>query len=121
MIKAGQDEARRCHPCWNREPQAQALRIELADGSSYVFPYARLAFLRFESGSDHDTLHVSLDTHEIQIVGENLRQLELALQKYSVDWVRTSPVRPGFQTGDDSASITSITVSEVQERESPHE
>ena len=62
--------------------QTQALRVELADGKFCVFPYRRLAFVRFESGEDHNTLRLRSDTHEIQIVGKNLRQVELALQKF---------------------------------------
>ena len=80
MIRSGQNENRRSPPCWERDYQTQALRVELADGSSYVFPYTRLAFVRYESGNDHDTLRLRSDTHEIQILGENLRPVELALR-----------------------------------------
>jgi hypothetical protein len=110
-----QTDNRGGHPCWNRDVQAQGLRVELPDGNSYVFPYTRLAFVHFESGDDHDTLRVSLDTHEVQIVGKNLRQVELALQKSAVDWIRELPARYDSQTGDDSAWITHITVRELQE------
>jgi hypothetical protein len=80
-----------------------------------VFPYARLALVRLEQESDHDTLHVCLDTHEIQIIGKNLHEVELALQKFAVEWVRESPARYAAQANDDDVWITSITVSEVQE------
>jgi hypothetical protein len=59
-MKFSQDENHKRHPCWNRDVQAQALRVELADGSFYVFPYNHLAFVRFGHGHDHDTLHVVL-------------------------------------------------------------
>jgi len=115
MIRSGQNENRRSPPCWERDYQTQALRVELADGSSYVFPYTRLAFVRYESGSDHDTLRLRSDTHEIQVVGENLRPVELALQKFAVDWVKTIPERYDPQTGDDSVRITSIIINELQD------
>ena len=69
ITKPGHDQNRPSRPCWNKDYQAQALRVELADGNLYVFPYRRLAFVRFESGNDHDELHVALDTHEIHITG----------------------------------------------------
>ncbi len=114
MIKYSQNENRRSQPCWNRDYQTQALRVELADGSSYVFPYTRLAFVRFEPGNEHDTVRLRSDTHEIQIVGENLRPVELALQKFAVDWVKGLPERYVSQTDDDCPWITRITVTELQ-------
>ena len=114
MIKLSQTETRREHPCWNRDSQTQALRLELANGSFYVFPYSRLALVQFETGNDHETLHVVWDTHEIQIAGKHLREVGLALQKSTVDWLRESPARYSPQADDDHAWITSITVSEAQ-------
>jgi len=74
ITKPGYDHNRPSHPCWNKDYQAQALRVELADRNLYVFPYRRLAFVRFESGNDHDELHVVLDTHQIHITGKHLRK-----------------------------------------------
>jgi len=114
MIKSAHNDNRRSQPCWNRDCQTQALRVELADGSSYVFPYTRLAFVRFEPGNEHDTLRLRSDTHEIQIVGEYLRPVELALQKFAVDWVKVTLERYDLQPGDDSVRITGITVGELE-------
>jgi hypothetical protein len=114
ITKRGHDQNRPSRPCWNRDYQARALRVELADGNLYVFPYRRLAFVRFESGNDHETLHVVLDTHQIHITGKQLREMALALQKSAVDWVRELPGRYGSQADDDHVWITSIAVSERQ-------
>ena len=114
MLKGRQEESRWSSSCWSREIQAQALRVVLAGRRSYVFPYARLAFVGLEQGSDHDTLRICLDTHEIQIIGKNLCEVESALQKFAVEWVRESPARYSAQAGDDHAWITSITISEAQ-------
>ena len=110
ITKRGHDQNRPSRPCWNKDYQAQALRVELADGNLYVFPYRRLAFARFESGNDYDTLLVVLDTHQIRITGKHLREVALALQKSAVDWARELPGRYGSQSDDDRAWITSITV-----------
>jgi len=114
ITKPGHDQSSPGRPCWNKDYQPQALRVELADGGFYLFPYNRLAFVRFESGNEYDTIHVSLDTHEIQIVGRNLRGLGLAFHKFIVDWVRELPGRYGSQAEDDQAWIASITVQEAQ-------
>ena len=115
MLKRQQDQNQQSHQCWNRETQAQALRVELDGGHSYVFPYARLAFVRAERAGDDETLHVCLDTHEIQITGKNLREVEIALQKFAVEWVRELPARYSPQAGDDHAWVTRIRVNEVQD------
>ena len=62
---------------------------------------------------NHDTIHISLDTHQIQIVGRNLRGLGLAFHKFIVDWVKELPGRYNPLANDDHAYIRSITVSEA--------
>ena len=114
ITKPGHDQNRPSRPCWNKDYQAQALRVELADGNLYVFPYRRLAFVRFESRDNHDTLYVVLDTHRIHITGKHLREVAFALQKSAVDWVRELPSRYGSQADDDHVWITTIAVSERQ-------
>lgn len=113
-MKLGHDENQESPSCWNRDNQAHSLRVELTDGSFYVFPYSHLGFVRFESGNENDTIHVSLDTHEIQIVGKNLRGLGLAFQKIAVDWVRELPSLYYRVASDDQTCIRSITVDETQ-------
>ena len=113
ITRPGQDQNRPNHPCWNKDYQVQALRVELADGNLYVFPYRRFAFARFESGQYHDTLHVLLDTHKIQITGKHLREVAVAFQKFAVDWVRELPARYDAQADDGHAWITDIAVNET--------
>jgi hypothetical protein len=111
----GQDQNRPNHPCWNKDYQVQALRVELADGNLYVFPYRRFAFARFESGQEYDTLHVALDTHEIQITGKHLREVAVAFQKFAVDWLRELPTRYVSQADDGHAWITGVTVTKARD------
>ena len=113
-MKLGQDDARKNLTCWNRDTQAQCLRVELADGGLYIFPYNHVACVRFEPGNGIDTLCVGADTHEIQITGTNLREVALAFQKLAVEWVKALPARHGALSGDDDARINSITVKEIQ-------
>ena len=102
MIKASQsDNASTDYPesvgrnmeSWAKDTQAQALRLELADESCYLFPYAHLIFASLERSDNEELLRVSFTTHEIHIHGRNLRSLALAVQKLSVDWIRELPSR----------------------------
>jgi hypothetical protein len=99
--------------CWNKDPQAQALRVEMADGSFLVLPYDHLGFVKFEPQKDGDLVHVLVSTHDIEIRGMNLRELGLAFQKCAVDWVRALPARSSPRVDDDYVWIKSIAVNEV--------
>ena len=119
-MKATQPEARASGEatkhtlCWNKDAQAQALRVEMADGSFLVLPYDHLGFVKFEPQKDSDLVHVFLSTHDVEIRGTNLRDLGLAFQKCAVDWVRALPARSSPRPDADYVWIKSITVHEAQ-------
>jgi hypothetical protein len=77
---------------WNRAVQPRCLRVELADGTFFVLPYQHLVCVGFEPGTD-DTINVTIARHEVKITGKNLRELALAFQRFTVDWVRELPPR----------------------------
>lgn len=112
-MKLGQDEKRNV-ASWDKDAHAQCLRVQLADGGFYVFPYSRLQFARFEHKTEQDALQLLMDTHEIKVVGKNLRELGLALQKLSVEWMREMPARYATAPNHEDAYIASINVSEIQ-------
>jgi hypothetical protein len=99
---------------WNKDLQAQLLRVELADGSFYLFPYTHLGMVRFEQTGDGDLLHLRFANHEVEITGKRLRDLGLAVQKLIVEWVKPVPERYAAAVAGDAVCITSITVSELQ-------
>jgi len=104
----------RQHICWNKDLQAQSLRVELANGSFFLFPYTHLAMVKFEQNGDDDLLHLRFVNHEVQIIGKRLRELGLAFQKLGVEWLKPVPERyAGIATGD-TVCITSIKISELQ-------
>ncbi|HUJ72664.1 MAG TPA: hypothetical protein VLZ30_10485, partial [Verrucomicrobiae bacterium] len=100
MIRYGQDEGRQSSPCWEGDAKVQALRVELADGHACLVPYSRIALVDCEYGVDHSTLCLRSDTHEIRIVGKNLRRLECELQKFEVAWVKAAPARYELDASD---------------------
>jgi hypothetical protein len=114
LHRAGAETARQ-PLCWNRDVQAQALRVELTDGSFYVFPYDHLGLVKFEPQKDGDQVHVLVGRYEIQIAGRNLRELGLAFQKCAVDWVREMPARYDLDADGNQVWIKSVTVDEADE------
>ena len=104
---------RKYYLSWNKGVQPKCLRVELADGTSFVLPYQHLVYVRFEPGTD-DTITVAIARREVKITGKNLRELALAFQKLSVDWVRELPARYAASATHDSVHIASIAVTEIR-------
>jgi hypothetical protein len=102
------------HVSWNKDAQAQVLRVELADGSFYLFPYGHLGMVKFEQNGEDDLPHLRFANHEIQIAGRNLRELGLAFQKLAVEWMKTVPERYAAIADGNSGCIISIKVNEIE-------
>ena len=99
---------------WNKDTQAQLLRVEFSNGSFFLFPYVHLSVVRFERRSEEDVLHLCFARHEVQITGQHLRELGLAFQKLAVDWVKELPVRYVAAATGEGVHIASIGVTEIQ-------
>jgi hypothetical protein len=122
MIKANQTEPRlvegeesgKKQPvCWNKDAYVQCLRVELGDGRFFILPYVHFAFADLERDGDADVLTASFTTHDLRIVGRNLRELGIALQKFAVDWVKAAPARYATLTTRDSVFIQTLEVKEA--------
>ena len=122
MIKATQSEARTAViadrdqkqlVCWNKDAQAQCLRVELSDDRSFIFPYTHLTFASMERDEGRDVLTASFTTHDLRIVGKNLRELGIALQRLAVDWIKPAPARYAVLAASDAVFVETIQVSET--------
>ena len=122
MIKATQSEARPAAIadgeqkqliCWNRDAQAQCLRVELSDDRSFIFPYTHLTFASMEREEGRDVLTASFTTHDLRVVGKNLRELGIALQRLAVDWIKPAPARYAVLVSSDTVFIEKIEVKEA--------
>ena len=98
---------------WNRAGQPRCLRVELADGTFFVLPYQHLVCVGFEPGTD-DTINVTIASHEVKITGKNLRELALAFQKFTVDWVKQWPAGSVAAASGEGVHIASIAVTKIQ-------
>ncbi len=72
-----------------------------------------LVCVRFEPGTD-DTINVTIALHEVKIAGKNLRELALAFQKFTVDWVKELPPRYAAAANGEGVHIASIAVTKIQ-------
>ena len=104
---------------WEQNPQAQALRVDLEDGVFFVLPYSHFAFAHFARETDRETLRVSFTTHDVRVSGLNLRELGLALQKLTVDWIREVPARYAVLSEKGCTFIERIEIAEVSENNVP--
>jgi hypothetical protein len=125
MIKATRSEARtqasadgeqKQLVCWNKDAQAQCLRVELSDDRSFIFPYTHLTFASMEREEGRDVLTASFTTHVLRIGGKNLRELGIALQRLAVDWIKPAPARYAVLASSEAVYIESIAVSEAEEQ-----
>ena len=103
---------------WNRAGQPRCLRVELADGTFFVLPYQHLVCVRFEPGTD-ETINITISGHEVKITGKNLRELALAFQKFTVDWVKELPGRFVAAANGEGVHIASIAVTKIQAQQRP--
>ncbi|MGA2869955.1 MAG: hypothetical protein ABSF34_12455 [Verrucomicrobiota bacterium] len=69
------------------------LRLEVNPESFYLLSYHHLEFGKFESGKDRDVLALAFTGHQVRIVGRNLRELAVALQKRAVEAIIPMPNR----------------------------
>jgi hypothetical protein len=101
--------------CWSRDPQAQALRVEISDGQCFIFPYTHFVFASLERTEDRELLHISFTTHDVQIHGRRLSALLNALQKMSMDWIKPLPTRYEKLAATDAVFVGKIDVEELGE------
>ena len=119
MIRTNQSEGKSGEPgggkrgvvCWNEDPQAQALRIELNSGNFFVFPLSHFLSAEFTRADNGDSLNLAFSTHEVRIRGRHLREVALALQKLAVEWIRETPQKYAALADTNAALIQSIEVS----------
>ena len=102
--------------CWSKDAQAQCLRVELSDDNAFIFPYTHLTFASMEREKARDVLTASFTSHDLRVVGKNLRELAIALQRLAVDWIKPAPTRYVALASSDAVFIETIEVNEAAEQ-----
>ncbi|MGJ8660944.1 MAG: hypothetical protein ACSHXL_02810 [Bacteroidota bacterium] len=99
------------HPrCWDRAEGTLALRVELPTGEIHTFPYTRHSHSHLSRTNTEQTLLLKFDPHTIKITGKILKDLILAIQKQSLDWIK--PSEPTEQKSSKEVFILSIEIME---------
>lgn len=111
MIKSQQTEPKPS-ACWSKEPQVPALRVEQGDDAFFLFPYIHLEFARMEIHKEQNILILSFSSHEVRIVGSHLKEIGIAIQRQSVEWIKATSPRYVALARKDAAIIEKIEVTE---------
>jgi hypothetical protein len=93
----------------------ESLRLELNPKCFCLLPYHHLELVKFESGEGQDTLALSFLNRTVCITGKNLRELGLALQDHSVEFIKPMPERYSSLAGND-ASVKTIGIEDEKKQ-----
>jgi hypothetical protein len=112
------------NPCFNLKQgvngshvPADNLRLELSPKGFYLLPYHHLEFVKFEAGEGQDTLTLTFLKRTVLITSKNLRELGLALQDRSVEFVRTIPTLDRYSSlAGNEALVKTIEIAENKEQ-----
>ena len=100
--------------CWQREAPCACLRIETSDRAAQVFPYQHLVTASLDCADEAEILRLTFSTHDVEITGQNLRALLLAVQDFAVKWLRPVPQRYEALGSSDDGVIPRIRIEEVK-------
>jgi hypothetical protein len=99
--------------CWQREAPCACLRIETSSHESRLFPYQHLIAASLSRNERGETLRLKFSFHDVEIEGNNLRALLVALQDFAVKWVRVMPERYQRLEAGENTLVSSIRVQEA--------
>jgi len=110
MIKSNHSEKAKLL-CWKKEAQQQSLCIEQANGELFIIPYVHLLYAHLGTENGKELLALTFSSHEIRIVGKALTDLAVAIQQFSVEWIK--PLIPRYSESKRAgALVEKITISE---------
>jgi hypothetical protein len=98
--------------CWQREAPCTCVRIETSGSEAQLFPYQHLVTASHSHAESSEILRLSFSSHDVEITGRNLRPLLLALQDFTVKWLRPIPERYARLESGENGVITNIRVEE---------
>src|SRR5712664_3423083 len=67
--------------CWANDPQARAVRVELAADHSMPLPHDEFAFAELKGEDKEQELRLVFAMHEVLVRGHSLRRIETAMQR----------------------------------------
>lgn len=97
------------------------VRLELADGSWPILPYAQMQSAWFYTESPSERLELRFPPYGLRIAGGNLSKIDVAFQKQTVESVRITAKSERLSQGDGPSWIISIEIEVDQHGEGPDE
>ena len=94
--------------CWLRESSCTCLRVEISGTEAHLFPYQQMVSASLVHENAVDVLRLAFSSHDVEVTGRNLRELLVALQEFSVKWLRVVPDRYEGVAVAESATITKV-------------
>jgi hypothetical protein len=96
--------------CWHREASCPCLRVEPSGTEAQIFPYHYLIAATLVHADGTDTLRLKFSSDDVEIAGHNLRDLLVAIQEFSVKWLRPVPERYHAVAHAEAGVISSIRI-----------
>ena len=73
--------------CWAIDPQASGLRVEVSPTKTLLLPFDQFCFGELTSEVREQQLVLNFATHNVAIHGQNLRRIDLAMQRRELSFV----------------------------------
>jgi hypothetical protein len=103
-----------CYEPCSKFGGTESLRLEITPTCFYLFPYHHLDMAKCESDKGGDTLTLSFLNRTVRIMGKNLRDLAIKIQRRDVESVKPLPNKYG-QLANDEVWIKSIEIEDAKE------
>ena len=100
--------------CWAIDPQVDGLRVETSPGCAITLPFNQFAFAESTIDDKKQRLKIVFATHEILIEGQNLRRIEIAMQKRELAFVAKVSTNYQLLVNQGHPVILKIVVTEAQ-------
>jgi hypothetical protein len=99
--------------CWAIDPQARGLRVIVSPELSLTLPFDQFAFAELATGDREQRLKILFGTHEVSIHGQNLRRLEIAMQRMELSFIAQASTGYERTANPGQPLILKIAVTEI--------
>lgn len=99
--------------CWDNDPKAEGLRIELSPDESLVLPHNLFLFAKLTGSGREQILKLVFAAHEVSIRGHDLRRIETLMHRMELSLVTVLPGNQRSFITEGQPVILEITVRET--------
>ena len=73
--------------CWAIDPQASGLRVAVSPTKTLLLPFNQFLFAELTAEDKEQRLELNFATHQVLIHGQNLRRIEIAMQRMELSLI----------------------------------